>query len=161
MAKRTWVAKMNCQMPFRDFLKGESVVLDDNDVTERVKALFECQDKPAEKKNDPDFNVMVARLRAAKIPIPRGANKEKVSELFNTFLAKGTLAQNIAGDTAGDNKGADAPKDGGDKPTEGKDAGGGGAGEGAGEGGEQASAEGEGDKPKEEPKGGKPKGDGK
>lgn len=156
MAKRTWVAKMNCQMPFRDFLKGESVELDDNDVTARVKALFECVDKPVEKKSDPDFNVMVARLRAAKIPIPRGANKEKVSELFNAFLAKGTLAQNISGDVSGDNKGADAPKGEGDKPTEGKD-----AGAGAGEGGEQATAEGEGDKPKEEPKGDKPKGDGK
>ena len=160
MAKRTWVAKMNCQMPFRDFLKGESVVLDDNDVTERVKALFECQDKPAEKKNDPDFNVMVARLRAAKIPIPRGANKEKVSELFNTFLAKGTLAQNIAGDTAGDNKGADAPKDGGEKPSaEGKDAGGDDAGKGADAGEGEAAPEG--DKPKDKAKGDKPKGDGK
>lgn len=116
MAKRTWVAKMNCQMPFRDFMKGESVELEDDEVTARVKALFECVDKPVEKKADPDFNVMVARLRAAKIPIPRGANKEKVSELFNAFLAKGTLAQNIAGDVAGDNKGADAPKDGGEAP---------------------------------------------
>lgn len=149
MAKRTWVAKMNCQMPFRDFLKGESVELDDGEVTARVKALFECVDNPVEKKSDPDFNVMVARLRAAKIPIPRGANKEKVSELFNAFLAKGTLAQNISGDVSGD------------KPTEGNAAGGKDAGAGDGEGGEQAPAEGEGDKPKEEPKGDKPKGDGK
>ena len=130
MAKRTWVAKMNCQMPFRDFLKGESVELDDSEVTARVKALFECVDNPVEKKSDPDFNVMVARLRAAKIPIPRGANKEKVSELFNAFLAKGTLAQNISGDVSGDSKVADAPN-------------------------------GEGDKPKEEAQGDKPKGDGK
>ena len=149
MAKRTWVAKMNCQMPFRDFLKGESVELDDSEVTARVKALFECVDNPVEKKSDPDFNVMVARLRAAKIPIPRGANKEKVSELFNAFLAKGTLAQNISGDVSGD------------KPTEGNAAGWKGAGAGAGEGGEQAPAEGGGDKPKEEPKDDMPKGDGK
>lgn len=161
MAKRTWVAKMNCQMPFRDFLKGESVELDDNEVTARVKALFECVDKPVEKKSDPDFNVMVARLRAAKIPIPRGANKEKVSELFNAFLAKGTLAQNISGDVSGDNKGADAPKGEGDKPTEGEVAGGKDAGAGSGEGGEAPAPDG--DKPKEEPepKGDKPKDEGK
>lgn len=160
MAKRTWVAKMNCQMPFRDFMKGESVELEDDEVTARVKALFECVDKPVEKKSDPDFNVMVARLRAAKIPIPRGANKEKVSELFNAFLAKGTLAQNISGDVSGENKGADAPKGEGEAPTpEGGDAGGKDAGAGAGEG--EAPAPAEGDKPKEEPKGDKPKGDGK
>ena len=147
---------------------GRQDELDDNEVTARVKALFECVDKPVEKKSDPDFNVMVARLRAAKIPIPRGANKEKVSELFNAFLAKGTLAQNISGDVSGDNKCADAPKGEGDRPTEGEDAGGKDAGAGAGEGGEQAPAEEkgdkpEGDKPKEEPepKGDKPKGEGK
>ena len=99
MAKRTWVAKMNCQMPFRDFLKGEEVVLDDSDVTARVKALFECKDKPEEEKSDPDFKVMVDRLKAAKIPIPRGATKEKVKELFDTFLVNGALAQNISGES--------------------------------------------------------------
>lgn len=132
-------------MPFRDFLKGESVELDDNDVTARVKALFECVDKPVEKKSDPDFNVMVARLRAAKIPIPRGANKEKVSELFNAFLAKGTLAQNISGDIADGDKGADATKDGGEAHAkEGDDAG--------------VEAAGDGEKA---PEGDKPNGDGK
>ena len=124
MAKRTWVAKMNCQMPFRDFLKGEEVVLDDSEVTARVKALFDCKDKPEEKKNDPDFKVMVDRLKAAKIPIPRGATKEKVKELFDTFLVKGALAQNVSGEApAGEQAPDDKPK-------------------GEGEGGEAAPAEG-------------------
>ena len=102
MAKRIWVAKMNCQMPFRDFMKGEEIELDDENVTARVKALFECRDKKEEKTEyDADFKVMVARLKAAKIPIPRGATKEKVKELFDTFLVKGPLASSIAGDDAG------------------------------------------------------------
>lgn len=99
MAKRTWVAKMNCMMPFKDFAKGESVVLDDSEVTPRVKALFECKDVPEKNDDDTDFKVMVARLKAAKIPIPRGANKEKVKELFNQFLVEGATAPSIAGDT--------------------------------------------------------------
>lgn len=99
MAKRTWVAKMNCMMPFKDFAKGESVILDDSEVTPRVKALFECKDVPEKKDDDPDFKVMVARLKAAKIPIPRGASKEKVKELFNQFLVEGATAPAIAGDT--------------------------------------------------------------
>ena len=128
MAKRTWVAKMNCQMPFWDFLKGEEVVLDDSEVTARVKALFDCKDKPDEKKNDPDFKVMVDRLKAAKISIPRGATKEKVKELFDTFLVNGALASSVAGDDAGDKTAdADAPAEGDDKspaeekPSDGKD----------------------------------------
>ena len=40
--KRTWKAKMNCIMPWRDFAKGETCELDDNEVTPRVKELFEC-----------------------------------------------------------------------------------------------------------------------
>lgn len=100
MAKRIWVAKMNCQMPFRDFAKGEEVELDDENVTARVKALFECRDKEEKVEYDADFKVMVARLKAAKIPIPRGATKEKVKELFDTFLVKGALASSIAGDDA-------------------------------------------------------------
>lgn len=122
MAKRTWVAKMNCMMPFKDFAKGESVVLDDSEVTPRVKALFECKDVHEEKDNDPDFKVMVARLKAAKIPIPRGATKEKVKELFDTFLVKGPLASSVAGEDAGEKtetsakeeEKADAPAEGGD-----------------------------------------------
>ena len=125
MAKRTWVAKMNCQMPFMDFLKGEEVVLDDSEVTARVKALFECKDKPEEKKDDPDFKVVVDRLKAAKIPIPRGATKEKVKELFDTFLVNGALAQNVAGEAPA---GEQAPADGADAPADA------GEGEGKGEG---------------------------
>lgn len=100
MAKRIWVAKMNCQMPFRDFMRGEEIELDDENVTERVKALFECRDKEEKVEADADFKVIVARLKAAKIPIPRGATKEKVKELFDTFLVKGALASSIAGDDA-------------------------------------------------------------
>lgn len=111
MAKRTWVAKMNCQMPFRDFLKGEEVVLDDSAVTARVKDLFECKDKTEENESDPDFKVMVDRLKAAKIPIPRGATKEKVRELFDTFLVKGALAQNVSGDAPAGERGSDKPND--------------------------------------------------
>jgi hypothetical protein len=105
---------MNCQMPFRDFLKGDEVVLDDSEVTARVKALFECKDKQEEKKNDPDFKVMVDRLKAAKIPIPRGATKEKVKELFDTFLVKGALAQNISGEAPAGEQASDKQKDEGD-----------------------------------------------
>lgn len=108
MAKRIWVAKMNCMMPFKDFAKGESVVLDDSEVTPRVKALFECKDVPEKKDDDPDFKVMVARLKAAKIPIPRGANKEKVKELFKQFLVEGATAPSIAGDTVSKDKEAEA-----------------------------------------------------
>ena len=113
MAKRIWVAKMNCQMPFRDFAKGEEIELDDENVTARVKALFDCRDKEEKVEADADFKVMVARLKAAKIPIPRGATKEKVKELFDTFLVKGALASSIAGDDAGikEEEKADAPAD--------------------------------------------------
>jgi hypothetical protein len=102
MAKRTWVAKMNCMMPFKDFAKGESIVLDDSEVTPRVKALFECKNIIEEKDDDPDFKVMVARLKAAKIPIPRGANKDKVKELFKQFLVEGATAPAIAGEVTED-----------------------------------------------------------
>ena len=101
MAKRIWVAKMNCQMPFRDFARGEEIELDDENVTARVKALFECRDKEEKVEAAADFKVMLARLKAAKIQIPRGATKEKIKELFDTFLVKGALASSIAGDDAG------------------------------------------------------------
>jgi hypothetical protein len=112
MAKRTWVAKMNCMMPFRDFAKGESIILDDSEVTPRVKALFECEDPPEEKDNDPDLRVMVARLKAAKIPIPRGAKNVTIKELFDTFLVKGSLASSIAGDAPAGEIPPDNTKDG-------------------------------------------------
>lgn len=103
MAKRIWVAKMNCQMPFRDFMKGEEIELDDENVTARVKALFDCRDKEEKAKaDDADFKVMVARLKAAKIPIPRGANKDKVKELFKQFLVDGATAPSISGEVTED-----------------------------------------------------------
>lgn len=114
MAKRIWVAKMNCQMPFRDFVKGEEIELDDENVTARVKALFDCRDKEEKAEADADFKVMVARLKAAKIPIPRGATKEKVKELFDTFLVKGPLASSVAGDEKKEEEKTDAPSEGGE-----------------------------------------------
>jgi hypothetical protein len=114
MAKRIWVAKMNCQMPFRDFMKGEEIELDDENVTARVKALFDCRDKEEKAEADADFKVMVARLKAAKIPIPRGATKEKVKELFDTFLVKGALASNIVGEEKKEEEKPDAPTEGAD-----------------------------------------------
>ena len=36
---RTWRAKMNCQMPWRDFMKNETVELKDSQVDARVKEL--------------------------------------------------------------------------------------------------------------------------
>ena len=94
--RRTWRAKTACQMPWHDFRAGETVELEDEKVTERVKALFECLTpeeaeaaKPAAP--DPDFNVMLQRLKQAKVTIPKGANKAKVRELFEAHLADGTL----------------------------------------------------------------------
>ena len=109
MAKRIWVAKMNCQMPFRDFVKGEEIELDDENVTARVKALFDCRDKEEKAEVDANFKVMLARLKAAKIPIPRGATKEKVKELFDTFLVKGPLASSVAGDEKKEEEKTDTP----------------------------------------------------
>ena len=94
--KRIWKAKMTCQMPWRDYAKGETVELDDADVTVRVKELFECMtpdEVKAEeeaKKPDPDFKVMCERLKAAKIPLRRGITKTEVKELFDKFLANAT-----------------------------------------------------------------------
>lgn len=102
MAKRIWRAKMNCQMPWRDFLKNETTELDDENVTQRVKDLFECltpEEVAAEesaKKGDPDVKVMVSRLKAAKIPMKRGITVSEVRGLFDKFLAEGTTAGQIA-----------------------------------------------------------------
>lgn len=86
-------------MPFRDFLRGEEVVLDDEQVTARVKALFYCKEGEVEKKEDPDTKVMRDRLKAAKVPIPRGEGADKIKELFDTFLSQGSLAQTIVGES--------------------------------------------------------------
>lgn len=84
-------------MPWHDFAAGETCELDDRQVTDRVKALFTCltpDEAEAEKEpkeRDPDYNVMLQRLKQAKITIPKGANKAKVKELFAQMLADGTL----------------------------------------------------------------------
>lgn len=80
-------------MPWRDFAKNETVELDDSEVTPRVKALFDCmtpEQVSAEeeaKKDDPDFKVMVQRLKAANIPLKRGISKEEVKKMFDDFLS--------------------------------------------------------------------------
>lgn len=100
MAKRVWRAKMNCQMPWRDFVKNETVELDDKDVTLRVKDLFECltpeEVEAGKKASDPDLKVMVARLRAAKVPMKRGMSEDEIRELFNKFLGDGATAGDVA-----------------------------------------------------------------
>ena len=102
MSKKLWRAKMRCQMPWRDFEKGEMIELDDNDVTVRVKELFECltpeEAKSAEdaKKGDPDIKVMIERLKAAKIPMKRGVKPEEVKELFKRFLVEDANASGVA-----------------------------------------------------------------
>ena len=102
MSKKLWRAKMRCQMPWRDFEKGEMIELDDNDVTVRVKELFECitpeEAKAAEdaKKGDPDIKVMIERLKAAKIPMKRGVKPEEVKELFKRFLVEDANASGVA-----------------------------------------------------------------
>jgi hypothetical protein len=102
MGMKVWRAKMRCQMPWRDFDRNETVELDDSQVTARVKELFDCltpDEVKAEeeaKKEDPDFKVMVARLKAAKIPLKRGISKDEVKELFNQFLVEGATASDVA-----------------------------------------------------------------
>ena len=84
-------------MPWRDFACGETVELDDEQVTERVKALFVCltpDEKAAldeSKKVDPTYNVMLQRLKQAKVQIPKGANKAAIERLFKENLADGAL----------------------------------------------------------------------
>lgn len=94
---RTWKAKMACQMPWRDFRAGETCELEDEQVNERVRALFVCMTpdevRAAEeaKKPDPTYNVMLSRLRQANVTIPKGANKAQVKELFDKMLGDATL----------------------------------------------------------------------
>ena len=102
MSKKLWRAKMRCQMPWRDFEKGEMIELEDNDVTVRVKELFECltpeEAKAADdaKKGDPELKVMIERLKAAKIPMKRGINPDEVRELFKKFLVDDANANGVA-----------------------------------------------------------------
>lgn len=97
---RTWRAKMNCQMSWRDFTKNETVELKDSQVDARVKALFECltPDKAKGVKRDPDIDVMISRLKAAKIPLKRNMGEKEIRSVFEQFLAKGSTASEISKD---------------------------------------------------------------
>lgn len=102
MSKKLWRAKMRCQMPWRDFEKGETIELEDNDVTVRVKELFECltpeEAKAADdaKNGDPELKVMIERLKAAKIPLKRGIKPDEVRELFKKFLVDDANVNGVA-----------------------------------------------------------------
>ena len=97
---RTWRAKMNCQMPWRDFVKNETVELKDSQADARVKALFECltPDEANGAKRDPDLDVMISRLKAAKVPLKKSMGEREIRELFERFLAKGSTASEISKD---------------------------------------------------------------
>ena len=99
-AVRVWRAKMNCQMPWRDFQKNETVKLKDSQVDARVKALFECltPDEAKPKDADPDIAVMVSRLKAAKVPLKKNMGEKEIRDLFDRFLAKGSTASEISKD---------------------------------------------------------------
>lgn len=116
--KRIWKAKISCQMPWRDFEKGETVELDDERVNERVKALFDCMTPDGgavkEEKRDPDLEVMVARLKAAKIPMKKNITPKQIRELFDQFLGSGATAGAVSGEASGDVQ--EPPKE--DKPKE-------------------------------------------
>ena len=95
--KRTWKAKTACVMPWHDFKAGAMCDLEDEQVTDRVKSLFVCltpdeaEKEKAPAKADPEYDVMLQRLKQAKITIPRGAGKDEVKELFAAMLADGTF----------------------------------------------------------------------
>lgn len=97
---RTWRAKMNCQMPWRDFVKNETVELKDSQVDARVKALFECltPEEAKGKECDPELDVMVSRLKAAKVPLKKNMGGREIRELFDKFLGKGATAAEISKD---------------------------------------------------------------
>ena len=105
-------------MPWRDFEKGETVELDDEQVNERVKALFDCMTPDGgtikEEKKDPDLEVMVARLKAAKIPMKKNITPKQIRELFDQFLGRGATAGAISGEASGE--GQESPKE--EKPKE-------------------------------------------
>ena len=98
--ERVWRAKMNCQMPWRDFVRGETVKLKDSQVDSRVRALFDCltPGEAEEKKVDPDVAVMVSRLKAAKVPMKKNMSEDKIRELFDRFLGSGATAGEISKD---------------------------------------------------------------
>lgn len=103
-AVRIWRAKMNCQMPWRDFQKNETVELKDSQVDARVKALFECltPEEAKGKERDPELDVMISRLKAAKIPMKKNITPKQIRELFDQFLGSGATAGAVSGEASGD-----------------------------------------------------------
>lgn len=97
---RTWRAKMNCQMPWRDFVKNETVELKDSQVDARVRALFECltPEEAKGKERDPELDVMISRLKAAKVPLKKNMGEKEIRDLFDRFLGKGATAAEISKD---------------------------------------------------------------
>lgn len=97
---RTWRAKMNCQMPWRDFVKNETVELRDSQVDARVKALFECltPEEAKGKERDPELDVMTSRLKAAKVPLKKNMGEKEIRDLFDKFLGNGATAEEISKD---------------------------------------------------------------
>ena len=97
---RTWRAKMNCQMPWRDFVKNETVELRDSQVDARVKALFECltPEEAKGKERDPELDVMISRLKAAKVPLKKNMGEKEIRDLFDKFLGNGATAAEISKD---------------------------------------------------------------
>ena len=102
VAVRLWRAKQACMLPWRDFERGETVELKDSQVTPLIRQLFECLDggAPVAEKPDPDLAVMVARLKAAKIPVKKGTSAEEIRKLFDKFLGSGATAGEISDEAA-------------------------------------------------------------
>lgn len=101
-AVRLWRAKQACMLPWRDFERGETVELKDSQVTPLIRQLFECLDggAPVAEKPDPDLAVMVARLKAAKIPVKKGTSADEIRKLFDKFLGSGATAGEISDEAA-------------------------------------------------------------
>lgn len=101
-AVRLWRAKQACMLPWRDFERGETVELKDSQVTPLIRQLFECLDggAPVAEKPDPDLAVMVARLKAAKIPVKKGTPADEIRKLFDKFLGSGATAGEISDEAA-------------------------------------------------------------
>lgn len=97
---RTWRAKMNCQMPWRDFVKNETVELKDSQVDARVKALFECltPEEAKGKERNPELDVMISRLKSAKVPLKKNMGEKEIRDLFDRFLGNGATAAEISKD---------------------------------------------------------------
>ena len=121
---RQWRAKMSCQMPWRDFERGEIVELDDEKVTPRVKELFVCLNPDGEKvkseADDADIKVMVARLKAAKVPLKKNMSPDKIRELFDQFLGSGATAGAVSGEASGEEAPKPPKEDAGETSGEGK-----------------------------------------